>query len=83
MQSPIDRCHDGKPHAAARARNQGKAGEPSRGIDADDNAVAIEGLKFLWGSDRSARRRRPPICATFSRDKAQLNVGGTVRPSSH
>jgi hypothetical protein len=62
MQSPIDRVMQAygmmvnltpEQEAAARARLEGHLAD----IDADDSALAIEGLKFLRGSDRPVRRK--------------------------
>lgn len=62
MQSPIDRVMQAygmmvnltpEQERATRARLESHLAE----LDADDNAVAVEGLKFLRGSDRPVRRR--------------------------
>jgi hypothetical protein len=62
MQSPIDRVMQAYGMMVNLTPEQERATREKlvshlAEIDADDNAVAVEGLKFLRGSDRPARRR--------------------------
>lgn len=64
MQSPIDRVMQAygmmvnlTPEQERATREKLMSHLAEIDADDDDNAVAVEGLKFLRGSDRPARRR--------------------------
>ena len=62
MQAAIDRVHagvhvDGEPHPRRGASHTRKTGEHLAGMDADEKALAVEGLRYLRGPGRVARRR--------------------------
>ena len=62
MQAAIDRVMqaftiDGEPHRRGGASHARKTEKHLAGMDADEKALAVEGLRYLRGPGRVARRR--------------------------